>query len=67
MEEQIRNATTEAIAEICGSDVTTSDISFAVEWPAEMLHGDYAVNAAMAAAKALGKNPRETRSYCCEG
>jgi arginyl-tRNA synthetase len=59
MEEQIRNATTEAIAEICGSDVTTSDISFAVEWPAEMLHGDYAVNAAMAAAKALGKNPRE--------
>ena len=35
------------------------DVSFAVEWPADMAHGDYAVNAAMAAAKELGKNPRE--------
>lgn len=31
---------------------------FAVEWPTDMGHGDYATNAAMAAAKALSTNPR---------
>jgi arginyl-tRNA synthetase len=56
MEEQIRNATNEALAELGASAET---IKFAVEWPADMAHGDFAVNAAMAAAKALGKNPRE--------
>lgn len=31
---------------------------FAVEWPTDMSHGDFATNAAMAAAKALSTNPR---------
>lgn len=35
------------------------DIDFAVEWPAELSHGDLATNVAMAASKALGKPPRE--------
>lgn len=34
-------------------------VSFAVEWPADLVHGDYAVNAALAASKTLGKSPRE--------
>ncbi len=54
IETEIKNATAAALAE-CGA----TDVNFAVEWPADMKHGDYAVNAAMAAAKALGKNPRE--------
>lgn len=33
--------------------------SFVVERPADMMHGDYAVNAALASAKVLGKSPRE--------
>ena len=35
------------------------EVDFAVEWPGELGHGDFATNAAMAAAKALGKAPRE--------
>lgn len=35
------------------------DVAFVVERPGDMTHGDYATNAAMAAAKHLGKNPRE--------
>jgi arginyl-tRNA synthetase len=35
------------------------DSSFAVEWPASLEHGDFAVNAALAASKPLGKQPRE--------
>ena len=54
MEEKIRKATEEALASLGASDV-----NFAVEWPGDIAHGDYAVNAAMAAAKTLGKNPRE--------
>ena len=54
MEEKIRKTTEEALASLGASDV-----NFAVEWPGDIAHGDYAVNAAMAAAKALGKNPRE--------
>ncbi|MBA3789223.1 arginine--tRNA ligase [Patescibacteria group bacterium] len=54
IEGQIRQATDEALAELGARDV-----NFAVEWPADISHGDYAVNAAMAAAKVLGKNPRE--------
>lgn len=34
-------------------------VSFVVERPGDMLHGDYATNAALAAAKALKKNPKE--------
>jgi arginyl-tRNA synthetase len=60
MEENIRKATEEALAEL-----GAHEMNFVVEWPADMAHGDYAVNAAMAAmaaAKALGKNPRELAS-----
>lgn len=34
-------------------------VSFTVEHPAELSHGDFASNAALAAAKASGRNPRE--------
>ncbi len=54
METKIRKAVEEALAKLGAGDV-----SFAVEWPADLSHGDYAVNAALASAKALGKNPRE--------
>ncbi len=60
MEENIRKATQEALAEVSGD--SSQVVNFAVEWPADMAHGDYAVNVAMAAAKALGKNPRELAS-----
>jgi arginyl-tRNA synthetase len=55
--EVIRKATTEALLELGATEA-----SFAVEWPADIVHGDYAVNAAMSAAKALGKNPHELAS-----
>lgn len=35
------------------------DVAFVVERPGDLAHGDYATNAAMAAAKHLGKSPRE--------
>jgi arginyl-tRNA synthetase len=53
MEESIRKATEKALLALGGSG-----IRFAVEWPADLAHGDFAVNAAMAGAKALGKNPK---------
>ena len=36
-----------------------SDVSFVVEHPSDLSHGDYATNVALAASKSLGKNPRE--------
>src|ERR1700754_276187 len=54
MEERIRHAVANALAR-----EGAEGVSFAVEWPASLEHGDYAVNAALAAAKALGKKPRE--------
>ena len=60
MEEKIRKATDEALVELGGE--TARAVSFAVEWPTDMAHGDYAVNAALVASKALGKNPRELAS-----
>lgn len=54
MEERIRTIVQEALG-----SMGAGDISFAVEWPADMEHGDFAVNAALAASKALGKPPRE--------
>ncbi|MDE2021501.1 MAG: arginine--tRNA ligase [Patescibacteria group bacterium] len=54
MEEQIRKAVGAALRKI-GAPETV----FAVERPSVAAHGDYATNAALAAAKALGKNPRE--------
>lgn len=54
MEETLRKAVGEALAQAGATDIT-----FAIEWPADLAHGDYATNAAMAAAKVLGKNPTE--------
>lgn len=55
MEEQIRGAVQQALQKV-GAPASTA---FTVERPTEAAHGDYATNAAMVAAKALGKNPRE--------
>ena len=54
MEEKIRSATYEALKALGAGDVT-----FAVEWPTDPSHGDFSVNAGLAGAKKLGKNPRE--------
>jgi arginyl-tRNA synthetase len=35
------------------------DVSFAIERPKELSHGDYATNAALVVSKQLGKNPQE--------
>ena len=54
MEETIRSIVQKEL-EILGAP----EVSFAVEWPGDEAHGDFAVNAGMAASKALGKSPRE--------
>jgi arginyl-tRNA synthetase len=54
MEEKIRAATDAALIEMGAVGV-----QFAVEWPGDMKHGDFAVNAALAASKTLGKSPKE--------
>lgn len=54
MEDRIRKAVSEYLA-----GVGAADISFVVERPGEAAHGDYTTNAALVAAKSLGKNPRE--------
>ncbi len=54
MEERIRKAVSEALAQMGAGDV-----AFVVERPADFAHGDYTTNAALVAAKALKKNPRE--------
>ncbi len=42
-------------------------VDFAVEHPADLAHGDYATNVAMALSKRLGKNPRElAEQFCAE-
>lgn len=54
MEERIRLAVEKSL-ERQGAD----GVSFVVERPIDMAHGDYSTNAAMAAAKQLRSNPRE--------
>jgi arginyl-tRNA synthetase len=54
MEERIRDAVQQVL-----DALGASQVQFAVEWPGDLAHGDYAVNAAMAASKQLGKSPRE--------
>jgi len=54
MEDRIRAILTDALTKRGAGDV-----SVAVEWPTELSHGDYASNAALTAAKALSRNPRE--------
>ena len=53
MEEVLRKAVQEALVELGANDT-----SFVIEWPADLEHGDFSTNAAMAGAKALGKNPK---------
>ncbi|MHB8860650.1 MAG: arginine--tRNA ligase [Minisyncoccota bacterium] len=53
LEERIRKAIEEAL-----ESIGARDVSFVVERPSDSTHGDYATNAALAAAKQLGKNPR---------
>ncbi|HRH55891.1 MAG TPA: arginine--tRNA ligase [Candidatus Paceibacterota bacterium] len=40
-------------------EMGAQQVPFVVEWPAELAHGDFATNAALAASKALGRSPRE--------
>lgn len=54
MEEEIRKWVQVALA-----GIGAEDVNFAVEWPADLAHGDFAVNAALAASKQLGKPPLE--------
>lgn len=35
------------------------DVSFVLEWPADLAHGDFATNAALAASKSLGRSPQD--------
>lgn len=55
---QIRKAIENELAEL-----GAGDISFAVEWPLDPSHGDYATNVALAAAKQLGQAPRELAEH----
>lgn len=54
MEELLSKAVARAL-----SALGAGDSAFALERPADPAHGDYATNAALIAAKALGRNPRE--------
>src|SRR3989344_3632507 len=62
MEERIREAIGEALA-----NVGAPDVSFAVERPADMAHGDYATNAALVVAKQLGRETCELASELTGG
>ncbi len=53
MEEKIRS-----IVERTLEELGAPGVPFVVEWPADLLHGDYAVNAALSASKVLAMNPR---------
>jgi len=53
----IRTTLKIAVAEVL-AELGAPDAVFSVEHPTELSHGDYATNAALAAAKALGVNPR---------
>lgn len=43
-----------------------AEVSFAVEWPTDPMHGDLAINAALAASKALGRSPKEIAEELAE-
>ncbi len=53
MQQEIAQAIEHALAEL-----GVTDAAFVVERPGDLSHGDYATNAALAAAKHLGKPPR---------
>lgn len=41
------------------AEMGAGDVPFVLEWPADLAHGDYATNAALAASKALKRTPRD--------
>ncbi len=53
MKDVIEEAVRDALAEL-----GVAELDFVVEHPSELEHGDYACNAALVAAKALGQSPR---------
>lgn len=54
MEERIQKAVSEAL-----QSMGAGEVSFVVERPSDLAYGDYATNAALAAAKKLGRKPHE--------
>ena len=52
--QKLHNAIVEAL-----KNIGAEGVNFSLEHPAELSHGDFATNAALASAKILGKNPRE--------
>jgi arginyl-tRNA synthetase len=54
MEQKLQTAVRDALVSMGAPDVL-----FAIEWPADLAHGDFATNAALAAAKTLGRSPRD--------
>ena len=54
IQEKLHNAISKAL-----KNLGAEDVSFSLEHPTELSHGDFATNAALASAKKLGKNPRE--------
>jgi arginyl-tRNA synthetase len=52
-DEQLKNA-----LRVVLSELGMTEVAVALEHPAELVHGDYATNVAMVAAKKAGKNPR---------
>lgn len=54
MEDILKKAIYEALAAEGAGDTV-----FALEWPADLAHGDFATNAALASAKALSRNPKD--------
>ncbi len=54
MEQQIRKAVSEAL-----KTLNAGEVPFSVERPTDLVHGDYMTNAALVAAKVIGKNPHD--------
>ncbi|MFM2374598.1 MAG: hypothetical protein RLZZ234_593, partial [Candidatus Parcubacteria bacterium] len=61
MEDVIRTALSKALATL-----GAAGCDFSVEHPADVSHGEYATNAALVAAKQLGKSPREVATAVVE-
>jgi len=57
MKEKIRNIVAKKL-----TDMGTRNVSFLVEYPNNIEHGDFTVNAALVVAKTIGKKPREIAS-----
>lgn len=59
IEAEIRKAVQSALDEVGTRErIDSRTVQFAVEWPADISHGDYATNVALAAAKAFNMKPQ---------